>query len=705
MRLHKSLAALVLLVTLLCSLPASAATLVDSESASHDDAAARYQIQAVYQGSDLKIVQFNLAVLSHYSYLVISDGKVLAVDPGRDIKTYLDYATSEKLEWVGTFLTHSHADFVAGHLEMAMATGQPIYVSHAGGAEYTHVELREGSNIEVGKALVRILETPGHTPDSLCGIVVPSATPDRQEFLLSGDTLFVGSLGRPDLMAGRYSAGELAGMMFDTWTNKLAKLSDNLVVLPAHGAGSLCGANLSDAPSSTIAEEKRSNYYLKYTSSRSAFIARFLTGIEPAPQYFGENARMNRVGPEIVDWSAVLGQKVADLAAIVDDPEVYVVDVRDDKSYAASHIPRSVNIALRGRFETWVGIIVPFKARLILTGSLTELEEAGRRLQRVGYRAEHVIFSEYAAAGGTLATTILVTPLELHEKMLRGEAPLVIDVRRPAEWQGMKIGEVLNIPLDTLEKQAPGRLNRDEPVIAVCNSAFRSNLAIGLLERAGFKSATSMAGGSEAWIEAGFPIVRIDAAGTPAVAAAADVNQVATPVFRNLGLPERITASQLQQMAKDLPGTFEIIDIRPFEQVEDYNPTGARVVDLGDLLENQTWLVGDVPLVIVDRDGSLAMMAAGILSRKTHRPIKALLGGIEAFWRATELGFMRDRMIMPSVNPIAVPSAPLVEPPPVGSGERPTFSPLDSGEITPQQNQPATPAVPAAKTIRKGAGC
>ena len=705
MRLHKSLAALVLMVALLCSLPASAATLVDSESASHDDAAARYQIQAVYQGSDLKIVQFNLAVLSHYSYLVISDGKVLAVDPGRDIKTYLDYAAGEKLEWVGTFLTHSHADFVAGHLEMALATGQPIYVSHGSAAEYTHVELRDGSNIEVGKALVRIIETPGHTPDSLCGIVVPASTPDRQEFLLSGDTLFVGSLGRPDLMGGRYSASELAGMMFNTWNDKLAKLADNLVVLPAHGAGSLCGANLGDSPSSTMGEEKRSNYYLKYTSSRSAFIARFLTGLDPAPQYFAENARMNRVGPEIVDWSAVLGLKVADLPAVIDNPEVYVVDVRDDKSYAASHIPRSVNIALRGRFETWVGIIVPFKARLILTGSLTELEEAGRRLQRVGYRAEHVIFSEYTAAGGPLTGTRLVTPLELHEKMLQGEAPLVVDVRRPAEWQGMKIGEVLNIPLDLLEKQAPGRLNRDETVIAVCNSAFRSNLAIGLLERAGFKSATSMAGGAEAWIEAGFPVVSIETAGIPTVTAAADVNKVPAPAFRNLGLPERITAAQLQQMAKDLPGTFEVIDIRPFEQVEDYNPTGARVVDLGDLLENQTWLAGEVPLVIIDRDGSLAMMAAGILSRKTRRPIKALLGGVEEFWRATELRFMRDRQFMPSPEPVAGPSTPFSEPTSDDSTERPKFSPLDSGEITPQQNQPVVPAVPAAKTIRKGAGC
>ena len=668
---------------------AMAATIADSESASHSDEAARYQIVASYEGTGLRVVQFNLGVLSHYSYLLISDGKVLAVDPGRDIDTYLAYARDQKLEWVGTFLTHSHADFVAGHTEMAAATGKPVFVSHKSGAEYPHLELKEDSSIEVGRAILKIIETPGHTPDSLCGVVSPAAMPDKQEFLLSGDTLFVGSLGRPDLMGGSYSAAELAGMMFDTWNNKLTRLRDNVVVLPAHGAGSLCGAHLSDAPSSTIGEEKVSNHYLKYVGNRSAFIANFISGLEPAPQYFGENARINRTGPEKIDWENPLGPKVDNPASLIADNGVYFVDVRDAAAYAAAHIPRSVNIALRGRLETWTGIIVPFKSRLVLVGSLSELTEAARRLKRVGYNAEHVLFDEYVAAGGQTVTTRLVQAVELHEQMLRGEAPVVVDVRRPNEYFGMKIGEVLNIPLDILEKQAPARLAKDQTVVAVCNSAFRSNLAVGLLERAGFTAATSMQGGSEAWLEAGLPVVKIAAAAEtkPAIAPAG------SSAFRSLNLPDRISADQLQKMIRDLPGTFEIIDIRPFEQVEDYNPVGAKQVDIADLLENLSWQAGDVPLVIVDRDGSLAMIAAGILSRKTRRPIKALLGGIEGYWRATEMKFMRERMLAP------VDGAPL----PQGRNRL-----LPGLSNSPQPVSPVkspVPAVPAAKPVRKGAGC
>ncbi|GAB1351678.1 hypothetical protein MASR1M12_04080 [Erysipelotrichia bacterium] len=668
---------------------AMAATIADSESASHSDEAAKYKIVASYEGTGLRIVQFNLGVLSHYSYLLISDGKVLAVDPGRDIAAYLAYANDQKLEWVGTFLTHSHADFVAGHTEMAAATGKPVFVSHKSGAEYPHLELKDDSTIEVGKALLKIMETPGHTPDSLCGVVSPAAIPDKQEFLLSGDTLFVGSLGRPDLMGGSYSAAELAGMMFDTWNKKLSRLRDNLVVLPAHGAGSLCGAHLSDAPSSTIGEEKISNHYLKFVGNRSAFIANFISGLEPAPQYFGENARINRSGPEKIDWENPLGPEIDNPASLIADNGVYFVDVRDAAAYAAAHIPRSVNIALRGRFETWTGIIVPFKSRLVLVGSLSELTEAARRLKRVGYNAEHVLFDEYVAAGGQTVTTRLVQAVELHEQMLRGEAPVVVDVRRPNEYFGMKIGEVLNIPLDILEKQAPARLAKDQTVVAVCNSAFRSNLAVGLLERAGFTAATSMQGGSEAWLEAGLPVVKIAAAAEtkPAIAPAG------SSAFRSLNLPDRISADQLQKMIRDLPGTFEIIDIRPFEQVEDYNPVGAKQVDIADLLENLSWQAGDVPLVIVDRDGSLAMIAAGILSRKTHRPIKALLGGIEGYWRATEMKFMRERMLAPAgVAPVF-----------------PTQKQLVPGQITdPQPISPAkspVPPAPAAKPVRKGAGC
>jgi len=660
-------------LVMICCVAATsfAASISDSESATHSNDAAQYQIENTYIGTGYNIVQFNLGVLSHYSYLVVSEGKVLVVDPGRDVQTYLDYAARENLEWVGTFLTHSHADFVAGHREMEFSTGTPIFAGHKSGALYPHRAVKEDDTIIVGSAVIRIIETPGHTPDSLCGVVSPATAVLQQEFILSGDTLFVGSLGRPDLMGGSYAASELASMMFDTWNYKLSRLSDNAVILPAHGAGSLCGANLRDEPSSTIGQEKSSNPYIRLAHDRSAFIANFLTGLEPAPRYFAENAKINQMGPERVEWSAPFHERLTSLDGLIEQNDIYIVDLREAEAYSLQHIPRSVNIALRGRLETWTGIIVPFNSRLILTGSADEIYEGARRLKRVGYNADYMIFEDYLAAGGRTESAEMVSADDLYRQMRAGTAPVIVDVRKPSEWLGMKIGEVLNIPLDTLEANAARRLSRQEAVVAVCNSAFRSSLAVGLFKRAGFKNAISMKGGAEAWIEAGLPVVKIaDASGAASSSATA---------YRNPDLPERLVPAQLRQMLKDLPGTFEIVDIRPPEQVRDYNPLAAKAVAIFDLIENQSWLAGEVPLIIVDRDGSLAMIVAGILSRKTRRPIKALLGGLEAYWREVEVGFLRDRTIEPDAGTGQIKSMPAAKEP-----------------VVPQ---------PAPKPVRKGAGC
>ncbi|GAB4268523.1 MAG: hypothetical protein Kow0029_03970 [Candidatus Rifleibacteriota bacterium] len=642
----------------------------DPETASHDFDAAKYVVEAVYEGNGFQIVQFRLGVLSHYSYLLISDGKVLVVDPGRDVETYLKFAEEKNLEWVGTFLTHSHADFVAGHQEMARATGSPIFVSHAGGNMFTHVAVKEGEKIQVGNAVINVLETPGHTPDGLCGLVSNRQTPDKGQFLLSGDTLFVGSVGRPDLMGGILPAASLAKMMFDTWNNKLAKLDDDVIILPAHGAGSLCGANLSEEPFSSIRQEKISNPYLELANDRSAFVARVLNGLSEAPAYFKENATINRKGPGLVDWQNPLGEKVTDIDSLRENPDVYFIDIRDPAKYAAGHIKGSINIALRGRLETWVGIVAPFKSRVILIGDELEVLEASRRLKRVGYNADYLDFS---VNPGRLASPMF-SPEELYQRMKQKNEPLIVDVRLPNEWMGTSIGEVLNLPLNLLASQAPAKLCPDDELVTVCNSAFRSGMAVGILERVGFKKVRSLKGGTEAWIKAGYPVVKIKETVTKKTIAKS---------FRDLGLPQRISAEFLLNRLKDMPDSLEIVDIRPVEQVKSYNPLNAQPVDLGDLLEDRTWLVGDVPLVIVDRDGTLALMAGGILSRKTDRKIMVLVGGVEAVWRKKELNGIRDIMIPEK------PFEQKVTPEKDGQGSR---------------AKPEKPADPAVKK-RKSAGC
>ena len=644
------------------------AGLKDSESASHGDEAASYQLIKTYDYADFKVHQFQLGVLSHYSYMLVSGGEALVVDPGRDASVYPETAKKEGATIKGVYLTHSHADFVAGHRELAEAVKCPIHVNAASKAEYAHEPLKDGSIIKVGKAIVKVIETPGHTPDGTCGVIGAAGQPDRPLVILTGDTLFIGSVGRPDLLEGTMSAAQLASMGYDTWTQKLSKLPDDAVVLPAHGAGSLCGAHLRDEPSSTIGTERTSNPYLQH-KSRSDYIAAVLEGLPEAPQYFGHNAAMNRTGPKLVDWNAPLKEAKAE-AALSGVSKGYVVDLRGADEYASGHIPNAVNIGLRGRLETWVGIMIPWGADLVLCGAPEELKEAVYRLHRVGYDSVRVVpMDAWQEAKLPLVKNEMVKPTDLHRQMQDGTAPIVLDVRLPTEWMGLRIGNVVNLPLSKLDELS-GKLDSSQPVVAVCNSAYRSSMAVGVLERKGFTKASGMDGGSEAWIGAGLPVYQ--AAKSGAVAAAPK---------RDIRLAERMSADALKRLIMDLPGTFDLLDIRPPEQFADYSLPASRNVDIADALSNAAYLTGTGSLIIIDRDGSLAMMVAGILSQKTQRSIKALHGGLQAYWEATEM--------KGAVRAVPIPGA-------GGGAAPPGARPLPSAPSTP--SAPQTPK-------KKSAGC
>ncbi|HNQ88254.1 MAG TPA: rhodanese-like domain-containing protein [Verrucomicrobiota bacterium] len=663
---------LVCVVSVHLELPVMAAggtKIRDSESASHGAEDAFHQIADTYRFPGFEIVQFTLPVLSHYSYLLVSGPEAVLVDPDRDINGYLEYATKHGLTIKGVFLTHSHADFVAGHLETVRALNVPIYQNAASGAQYKIEPLEEGSTFRVGKATVKAISTPGHTPDGMCGLV-SSEGEAQPRAVFTGDTLFVGSIGRPDLLEGTMTAATLASMSYDTWHNKLSKLPESIVVLPAHGAGSLCGANLSDDPSSTIGREKSSNPYGQ-KKGRSEFIAAVLEGLPDAPQYFKHNAAMNRAGPPLVDWNATATTAKAE-EAITKVTGQWLVDLREAKPYAAGHVPGSVNIALRGRLETWVGTMVPWKAPLVLIGSEAELKEAVFRLHRVAYEGSVLPYEAWTQAGLALATSGTITPAELYQQMQAGSAPILVDVRMPHEWMALRIGTVVNLPINRLAELS-GKLDPNLPVVAVCNSAYRSSLAAGILQRQGFRSVASLDGGSAAWIDAGYPVY-------------GNEKQTATSApQRQVQIAERISPADLGRLIQDLPGTFDLVDIRPPEAFQDFALPGARHADLADVLENPGYLTGAGPLIIVDRDGSLAMMAAGILSQKTKRPIKALHGGLEAFWEETE---MRR----------AVRAVPLP-----GGGARPQAMP-GPGSAPRPATPPPTPST-RTPTTRKSAGC
>ena len=500
----KKIAVFLIFFLLAISPLAIGAEVKDLESAKHGSDASTYRIVDTYSFPGFKVIQFTLPVLSVYTYLLISEGEALLVDPVRDISFYLETAKKESAKIKGIYLTHSHADFVAGHTEGRRALKVPIYQSHKSGAKYPIEAVDEKSSVKIGSANLKFMDTPGHTPDGQCCAVYSKEDPATPKLLFTGDVLFVGSVGRPDLMEGTISAAWLASAMYDSWTQKLSKLPDSVMIFPAHGAGSLCGAHLSDEPKSTIGQEKASNPYFK-AKGKGEFIALVLQGLPEAPQYFQYNAKMNREGPPPVDWSAPMPKEVTPNEELTDPDEYYLVDLRDAPTYAEGHIPNAVNIAVRGRLETWIGTMVPWASKLVLVGETDLLDEARHRLHRVGYRADTITLESWKKAKLPLKTANPVSPRDLYTLMQKGEAPLVVDVRLPSEWMALRIGTVLNLPLTHLA-QLSSKLDPEQPVVVVCNSAYRSSMATGILERKGFMNARNLEGGSQAWMKEGLPV-------------------------------------------------------------------------------------------------------------------------------------------------------------------------------------------------------
>jgi len=389
-----------------------------------------------------------------------------------------------------------------------------------------------------------------------------------------------------------------------------------------------------------------------------------------APQYFKHNAAMNAKGPEPIDWKLPVPTVKAD-KSLIESTGTYIVDLRDATAYAKGHIPNSVNIALRGRLETWVGIMVPWGSSLVLTGNREEIDEAAFRLHRVGYTARQLVFDEWISASLPLKTIELLEPAVLYDAMKAGKAPVIVDVRLPAEWMGMRIGQVINFPLNQLASLS-SKLDPSQPVVAVCNSAYRSSLAVGILEQKGFEKATSLKGGSQAWIDAGYPVFASDTGKRSA--------GQGTAAKREIKMPSRISPAQLKGLILDLPGSFDLVDIRSAAFYSDFHLPQSVNVDIVDLLSNPAYLVGTGPLIIVDRDGTLAMMAAGMLYQKTKREIKALTGGLTAYWETS--------------GPLQMAPSTEIKIPTLAPTSAPKFSP------------PVEPATPVPeKPKKKSAGC
>jgi glyoxylase-like metal-dependent hydrolase (beta-lactamase superfamily II)/rhodanese-related sulfurtransferase len=459
--------------------------------------------------------QFYLSCLAHASYVIGDEESRIAavVDPQRDVDQYLAFASEHGLRIRHVILTHLHADFIAGHLELRDRAGATIHLGARASAEYAFTPLADGERLELGRLRLEAIETPGHTPESISIAVYdlyqdPSGA--RPYAVLTGDTLFVGDVGRPDLRAALgWSATDLGAMLYDSLHDKLLRLPDASLVYPAHGAGSLCGKAISRETVSTIGEQRQSNYALQ-PMTREAFVDLITADQPEAPPYFTYDAVLNSRERPTLEASLATGLNAVSLDHLLalQRSGAQVLDTRDAVDFAAAHLAGSVNIGLAGQYATWAGTILSRDRPIIIVADPGREVESAVRLGRIGF--DHVAgylrdgLRSLESRPDLMATTERLAPPLALERLATGR-PLAIDVRTPRERDEKTITGSISLPLNQLLdrlEEIPG----DRPLILYCAGGYRSSIAASLLAREGLTQIGEIAGGLAAWEAANLPL-------------------------------------------------------------------------------------------------------------------------------------------------------------------------------------------------------
>ena len=438
--------------------------------------------------------------LAHASYLFGTDGEAAVVDPKRDVDDYVADAEREGLRLVAILNSHPHADFASGFRELAQRTGAKIYASHLAPAEYEHVAAKDGDLIRVGALEVELLETPGHSPDSLSFLVRENGRP---EMVFTGDLLFVNDVGRPDLRDADEDPSALAGKLYDSLFHKIFALPDDVKIYPAHGAGSLCGRAISSAPFSSIGQERTFNWAMQI-KDRAEFVRQMTANLPDRPAYFSYEVGVNLIGAkplsELPPLRVLSEVELTESAAA----GATVIDTRPAPFFGAGHFPNSLNIGLGSAlFSTWVGFIVPGRTPVALVvGSAKNAAKARLELARIGF--DNVIGYIEADSLTSVQQLSQLSVCDLKSGLRRGTAPLVLDVRTPGEWGKKHIEGACHIPLPSL----PARLAevpRNRALALMCGSGYRSSIAASLLQSRGFVQLQNVMGGMGAYVEANCP--------------------------------------------------------------------------------------------------------------------------------------------------------------------------------------------------------
>jgi hydroxyacylglutathione hydrolase len=454
--------------------------------------------------------QFYLTCLSHASYMLGSEGVAAVVDPQRDVQIYLEEAAKHGFSIKYVIETHLHADFVSGHQELAARTGAKIYLGAKAGATFPHVPIHDGDELAFGKCHLKFLETPGHTIESVSVLVTDLEKPDHPLAVLTGDTLFIGDVGRPDL-SGDLTPQQLAGMLYDSLHRKLLQLPDDVLVFPAHGAGSLCGRQMSAERSSTIGNQKATNYALRPTS-RAEFVKLLTAELPERPGYFAQDVEINRSGAAPLLELPALPALAPNEVLAKRDSGAIILDTRSAAEFGAAHVPGSIQIGLAGQYASWAAIVLGLDKEIVLiSDDRQKVDESRLRLSRVGIEKVTGYLDQgiagWASAGLPIAQTSQISVEQLHDLVLEDPNGVqVLDVRRASEWQTGRLQHAMNKPLDHLTKTLDG-LDKSKPVAVYCKGGYRSSIAASLLQRAGFEQVLNVIGGFDAWSACHLPIV------------------------------------------------------------------------------------------------------------------------------------------------------------------------------------------------------
>ncbi|MBL3808303.1 MULTISPECIES: MBL fold metallo-hydrolase [Streptomyces] len=449
--------------------------------------------------------QYYLECLSQASYMIAdeSTGHAVVVDPRRDVSEYLNDAEARGFTVVGVINTHFHADFVAGHLEMAARTGAWIGYGRRAETEYAIRKLAEGDTISLGDVTLKIMETPGHTPESISVLVYERAEDSVPYGVLTGDALFIGDVGRPDLLASvGVTADELGAMLHDSVQNKLMSLQDDVRVFPAHGAGSSCGKNLSTERQSTIGEQRATNYACAPMTEKD-FVAIVTAGQSAAPGYFAYDADLNRRERELFDPASPPQALGAQDFLTRRAGGAVVVDARDPQEFAAGHLREAVNVPADGRFAEQAGTVLPLEAELLVVAPEDREEEIVTRLARIGFdRVVGYLASPdeaLEAVADEVTPASRLTAAQLRAELEGDNPPVVIDVRNCGErGENGFIESALHIALGELPRHLD-EIPRDKPLVLHCAGGHRSSIAASLLRQHGFEDVSDVLGGWAAW--------------------------------------------------------------------------------------------------------------------------------------------------------------------------------------------------------------